>query len=343
MPEQLVITSHRPLAGQELLRYFVERNYRVRACSPSSAWPAAEGGQLNRELINRHPASLTCCMIDQPRIETLVQVLHTLEPAAIIHAPLWGLPVSAFPLAAYESVVTGTLHWLEAARQVYPRVPFIYLSSTQVYGDRSDTIIRDETETRFDFKDPAYLKGLTEAFPIEGSTHSLWGAAAVAADVLVQEYARSHHLPTCCLRIDSLCDPGNGTEDRRDLLSLIAHACLTGTEYLISKQVREIVSARDVAVLIEAFIRNPRPGEIYNVGGGKSETCSVLEAGQWIEELTGKSLPRKHSALPPLGEPCCHYSDGRHLHEHFPQWKVTESWKKLAQRVVETQRNRLAI
>jgi CDP-paratose 2-epimerase len=238
-------------------------------------------------------------------------------------------------------VVTGTLHWLEAARQVCPRVPFIFLSSTQVYGDRANTIAMEESASRIDFGAPAYLNGLTEDFPIEGSTHALRGAAAVAADVLVQEFARSFHLPACCFRVDALCDPGNGAQDPRDFLSQIVHGCRTGAEYVVQgnqgRQVREVVAARDVAALIEAFLERPQPGEVYNVGGGKSSSCSQLEAMQWVESLVGKPLRRRYDQARPLGEPDCYYSDPRHLRQHFPEWRVSETWRQTAQRVVEAQ------
>ncbi|MCE0499072.1 MAG: NAD-dependent epimerase/dehydratase family protein [Methylacidiphilales bacterium] len=349
MPKRLVITSHRPSAGQELIHTFIEEWYGVYglyAFSPAGAWPAADAGGLNRAVLDRQAAGLTCCIIDRPRVADLVKLLRKINPSAIVHAPLLGLPASSPPLEDYQAVVNGTLSWLEAARQACPGAPFIYISSTQVYGDRANTIAMKERADRFEFTDPVYVEGLTEAFPIEGSNHSLPGAAAVAADVLAQEFARSFHLPVCCLRVDSFCDPGNGREDRRDILSQIAHCCLTETEYVVhgdrGRQVREIISARDVATLIEAIIQEPRPGEIYNVGGGKPGTCSIHEAMEWIETVAGKPLSRRYSDVPPLGEPRCYYSDPRHLRDHYPKWQVTEPWKELARRVVEAQSARLA-
>ena len=345
---RLVITSHRPVAGQELIHSFVEWHgvWGVHAFSPASAWPVADAGGLNQALLNRQPAGLTCCIIDQPRIADLVKLLRTINPGAIVHAPLLGLPASSPPLEDYQAVVNGTLSWLEAARQACPATPFIYISSTQVYGDRANTIAMEERADRLEFTDPAYVDGLTEDFPLEGSTHSLLGAAAVAADVLAQEFARSFHLPVCCLRVDSLCDPGNGREDRRDILSQIAHCCLTGTEYVVhgdrGRQVREIISAWDVAMLIEAIVQEPRPGEIYNVGGGRPNTCSIEEAMQWIETVAGKPLHRNYSEIPSLGEPRCYYSNSRRLRDHYPKWQATEPWKKVARRVVEAQAVQLA-
>ncbi len=346
--KRLVVTTHRPAAHLEMLHYFGERYgyYGVYAFSSARAWPAAEAGGLNHAILDRQPAGLTCCIVDQPRVADLVEKLLKIGPNAILHAPLLGVPVSSDPLEDYQAVVNGTLVWLEAARQACPYVPFLHLSSNLVYGDRSNTIAMEPRGDRFEYTDPAYVDGLTEGFPIEGSTHSLLGAAAVAADVLAQEYARSYHLPVCCLRVDSICDPGNGPEDRRDVLSQIVHCCLTGTEYVVhgnrGRQVREVLSIRDLATLIDALIEKPHPGEIYNVGGGKPGSCSIEEMMQWVESVAGKPLRRTYREVTPLGEPNCYYSNTHRLHDHFPQWHISEPWKELARRTVETQAKQLA-
>ena len=347
MTRSVVVTSHRPAAGQELLRSLVETHgvWGVHAFSPASAWPAAKAGGLNQAILDQQAPGLTCCIVDDPRGEHLARILAKLDPGIILHAPLLGLAESSQPVEEYRTVVNGTLAWLEAARLACPQALFIHVSSTLVYGDRADTIPMEESGTRFAFTDPAYADGLTEEFPIEGSTHSLLGAAAVAADVLAQEYSRSLYLPVCCLRVDSVCDPGNGTEDRRDILSQIAHCCATGAEFVVrgnrGRQVREVLAARDLASLIDAISRNPRPGEIYNVGGGKSGTCSIEEAMDWIETVARRPLRRSYSKTPPMGEPCCYSSDTRRLREQYAEWQAAEPWKVLARRVVEAQLGRV--
>jgi CDP-paratose 2-epimerase len=344
----LLVTTHRPATHLELLHFFVERYgpYGVNAFSSSRAWPAAENGGLNHAILDRQPPGLTCHIVDHPGVAELVQKLHKVGPSVILHTPLLGLSASSSPLEDYQGVVNGTLVWLEAARQACPRVPFLHLSSSLVYGDRSDTIAMQENGNRFEYADSAYVKGLTEAFPIEGSTHSLLGAAAVAADVLAQEYARSYHLPVCCLRVDSICDPSNGMQDRRDVLSQMAHCCVTGTEYVVhghqGRQVREVLSIRDLATLVEALAQESHPGEIYNVGGGRLGSCSIEEMMQWIEIVAKKPLRCTYRDLPLPGEPACYYSDTRHLRAHLPGWSISEPWKDLALRAVETQTKRLS-
>lgn len=345
--KHFLLTTHRPAAHLELLHFFNERYglYGVHAFSNARAWPTVETRGLNHSILDRQPAGLTCWIVDHPSVEDLVVKLRKVEPSVILHTPFLGLPASPSPLEEYQAVVNGTLMWLEAARQACPHVPFLLLSSSLVYGDRSNTIAMKQGGDRFEYTDPVYVDGLGEQFPIEGSTHSMLGAAAVAADVLGQEYARSYHLPVCCLRVDSICDPGNGPEDRRDVLSQIVHCCLTGTEYVIhghqGRQVREVMSIRDLATLIEALIQKPSPGEIYNVGGGKPGSCSIEEMMRWVETLAGKPLRRAYREVPPLGEPNCYYSNTSHLKNHLPQWQISEPWKELARRTVETQTKQL--
>jgi len=344
----LLVTTHRPAAHLELLHFFVERYgpCGVHAFSSARAWPEAENGRLNHAILDRQPPGLTCWIMERPGVAELVEKLRQVGPSVILHAPLLGLPASSSPLEDYQAIVNGTLIWLEAVRQACPQVPFLHLSSSLVYGDRSNTIAMGEKRDRCDYADPAYVDGLTEEFPIEGSTHSLLGAAAVAADVLAQEYARSYHLPVSCLRVDSVCDPGNGLEDRRDVLSEMVHCCLTGTGYVVhghrGRQVREVLSIRDLATLVEAFGRDPRSGEIYNVGGGPSGSCSIAEMMQWVEIAAKRPLRRIYRDLPLPGEPNCYYSNTRHLRAHFPRWNISEPWKDLARRTVETQARQLA-
>lgn len=346
--QRLLVTTHRPFANLELLQHFGERYgpYGVHAFSSANAWPANQAGTLNHAVLDRQPPGLTCWIVDNPGVADLVTKLRQVQPSAIFHAPFLGLPASASPVKEYQAAVNDTLTWLEAVRQACPHVPFVHLSSTLVYGDRSNTIAMDQRGDRFEFTDPFFAEGLGEAFPIEGSTHSLLGAAAVAADVLAQEYARSYHLPVCCLRVDSICDPGNGFEDRRDVLSQIARCCLAGTEFIVhgldGRQVREVLSIRDLSTLVELLIENPRPGEIYNVGGGRPGSCSIREMMDSVESISGKTLRRGYRKAAQLGEPTCHYSDPRHLRDHFPQWEMSEPWKMLARRVVETQAGQLA-
>jgi CDP-paratose 2-epimerase len=341
-----VLTSHRPAAGQELVRSLVESvgTWGVNAFSLASAWPAGADGGRNQAVIDHLAPGMTCCVINEPRVDHLVKILGKLNPGVIVHAPLLGLAENPQPVDEYRSVVNGTLTWLEAARLACPEALFIHISSTLVYGDRADTIAIEERAKRLEFSDPNYADGLNEDFPTEGSTHSLFGAAAVAADVLAQEYSRSLYLPVCCLRVDAVCDPGNGAADRRDVLSQIAHCCATGAEYVVrgnrGRQVREILGAADLAALVAAIIRQPRPGSIYNVGGGKTGSCSIEEAMDWIETVANRRLRRTYSKTPPMGEPCCYFSDTTRLREDYPDWQPLEPWKILARRAVEAQLRR---
>jgi len=191
-----------------------------------------------------------------------------------------------------------------------------------------------ELATRFQFTDPAFAHGISEEFPIDQSTHSLAGAVAVACDVLVQEFGRSFHLPTCCLRVDSVCDPKNLISDQHDFLSQIGHGCRTSTPYSIyghhGKQVREVIHARDVASFMHAFIDHPRQAEVYNLGAGETQACSLVEAIKLLEDLTGKPLGQDYHEQPAPGEPMIYFCDSRKVKRDYPGWIVTKSLTEMA-------------
>jgi CDP-paratose 2-epimerase len=139
----------------------------------------------------------------------VLRLVEEVQPALIVHAAAQPSHdrAAAIPFDDFDTNAVGTLNLLEAARQVCPESPFVHMSTNKVYGDRPNTIALVELETRWDYKDPAFVEGIPETFPIDQSLHSLFGASKVAADVLVQEYGRYFGMPTCCLRGGCLTDP----------------------------------------------------------------------------------------------------------------------------------------
>src|SRR3954447_1636239 len=199
---------------------------------------------------------------------------------------------AAIPFADFDTNAVGTLNLLEGARQATPEAPFIHMSTNKVYGDLPNTIKLKELETRWDYADAAYEHGIPETFSIDQSKHSVFGASKVAADVMVQEYGRYFGMPTCCLRGGCLTGPNHSGVELHGFLSYLVRCNVEGRPYKIfgykGKQVRDNIHSEDVASLMHEFVLHPRKGEVYNVGGGKENSCSILEAFQMVEELTGK-------------------------------------------------------
>jgi CDP-paratose 2-epimerase len=201
------------------------------------------------------------------------------------------------------------------------------MSTNKVYGDAPNRIAMRELETRWEYSEAQYQEGIPETFPIDQSKHSLFGASKAAADIMVQEYGRYFGMPTCCLRGGCLTGPNHSGVEIHGFLSYLVMCNLEEREYRIygykGKQVRDNIHSYDVARFIYEFINDPRPGEVYNIGGGKSNSCSILEAFQLIEGLSGKRQRYTYVDQNRIGDHICYYSDLRKAKSHYPGWSVS--------------------
>jgi CDP-paratose 2-epimerase len=194
------------------------------------------------------------------------------------------------------------------------------MSTNKVYGDRPNTIALKELDTRWDYADPAYADGIAEDFPIDQSKHSLFGASKVAADVMVQEYGRYFGMPTCCLRGGCLTGPNHSGVELHGFLSYLVKCNLEGREYKVfgykGKQVRDNIHSHDVARFIEEFIKAPRPGEVYNIGGGRANSCSILEAFKIAEKFSGTNQVFQYVDQNRIGDHICYISNLAKMRAH---------------------------
>jgi CDP-paratose 2-epimerase len=238
----------------------------------------------------------------------------------------------------------GTLNLLEAARQACPESPFVHMSTNKVYGDAPNRIALRELETRWDYADPLYEHGIAETFTIDQSKHSLFGASKVAADVMVQEYGRYFNLPTCALRGGCLTGPNHSGVELHGFLSYLVKCNLEGREYKIfgykGKQVRDNIHSLDVARFMAAFVAAPRAGEVYNLGGGKANSCSILEAFKITEKFSGKRQSYTYLEQARAGDHICYYSDLRKMRAQYPGWDITQSLEDTIRQIVESWRQR---
>jgi CDP-paratose 2-epimerase len=276
-------------------------------------------------------------------------LLALIKPDAIVHAAAQPSHdrAAAIPFDDFDTNAVGTLNLLEATRQTCPEVPFVHMSTNKVYGDRPNMIALKELETRWDYDDPAYIDGISEDFPIDQSKHSLFGASKVAADVMVQEYGRYFGLPTCCLRGGCLTGPNHSGVELHGFLSYLVKCNLEGREYKIfgyrGKQVRDNIHSHDVAAFIGAFIERPRSAEVYNIGGGRSNSCSIWEAFTITEKFSGKPQAYQYLNENRTGDHICYISDLRKMRDHFPNWDITVSLEETIRQIVDAQRNRMAV
>jgi len=186
-----------------------------------------------------------------------------------------------------------------------------------------------ELATRFDYDDAEYEQGIAEHFSIDQSKHSLFGASKVSADISVQEYGRYFNMPTACLRGGCLTGPNHAGVELHGFLSYLIKCNIEELEYSVfgykGKQVRDNIHSYDVARFIEEFINAPRVAEVYNIGGGKDNSVSILEAFDLISQISGKPMKYKYVEQNRIGDHICYYSDLRKMKAHYPNWDITKS------------------
>ncbi len=257
------------------------------------------------------------------------QLIHAVKPQAIVHAaaqPSHDLAASR-PYDDFDVNAVGTLNLLEALRTLATDIPFVHLSTNKVYGDKPNELSLKELDTRWDYAEAADHQGIREDFGIDQSKHSLFGASKVAADVMVQEYGRYFDMPTCCLRGGCLTGPNHSGVELHGFLSYLIKCNIEQKPYTVfgykGKQVRDNIHSRDVSAFIECFLNAPRVAEVYNLGGGRDNSISVLEAFELISEITGKPMQYSVSDENRIGDHICYISDLSKMREHYPAWDIT--------------------
>lgn len=278
----------------------------------------------------------------------ILSLLQEIKPNAIVHAAAQPSHdrAAAIPFDDFDTNAVGTFNLLEAARQACPESPFVHMSTNKVYGDRPNTIRLKELETRWDYDDIAFEHGIAEDFSIDQSKHSLFGSSKVSADISVQEYGRYFGMPTCCLRGGCLTGPNHTGVELHGFLSYLVKCNLEGREYRVfgykGKQVRDNIHSLDVARFMEAFIESPRVAEVYNLGGGKANSCSILEAFSIAESFTGNKMKYTYVDENRIGDHICYYSDLRKMRTHYPKWDISISLADTIEQIVAAWKIRTA-
>src|ERR1044072_401411 len=348
---KLLVTGSCGLIGSEVCVFFarqgfqvagVDSNHRAVFFGPEgdTSWSLAP---LRSQIPDyRHAA------IDIRDRDAVLGLIDELRPDAIIHTAAQPSHdrAAAIPFLDFEVNALGTLHLLEAARQFCPESPFVFTSTNKVYGDRPNTLALAELETRWVYADTAYANGIPEDFSIDQSKHSIFGASKVAADVMVQEYGRYFNMPTCCLRGGCLTGPNHSGVELHGFLSYLIKCNLEGREYKIygykGKQVRDNIHSFDVVRFMEFFMASPRLAEVYNLGGGKANACSILEAFRKVEAITGKPMQWRYVEENRIGDHICYYSDLRKMCAHYPSWGITRNLDVIFEEIAESWNARLA-
>jgi len=350
MRKKLLITGSSGLIGSEVCYYFakelgyeihgVDNNQRAVLFGPQG------DTRWNQQRLQSDLKGFVHHELDIRDRQGVLDLISKVQPDAIVHAAAQPSHdrAAAIPFDDFDTNAVGTLNMLEAARRACPESPFVHMSTNKVYGDRPNTIELQELETRWDYADPTYEHGIAEDFSIDQSKHSLFGASKVAADVMVQEYGRYFGMPTCCLRGGCLTGPNHTGVELHGFLSYLVKCNLGGKEYRVfgykGKQVRDNIHSLDVARFMAAFVQLPRVAEVYNLGGGKDNSCSILEAFGIAEKFTGKAQKYIYVDENRIGDHICYYSDLRKMKTHYPNWDITQSLEETMRQIVEAWKSR---
>lgn len=345
----LLVTGSSGLIGSEVVDYFCELGWRVHGVDNNLRadffGPGGDTRWNQRRLLATHDGFRHRELDIRDRAGVL-ECLNQLKPAMVVHTaaqPSHDLAASR-PFDDFDVNAVGTLNLLEATRRHAPEAVFAHLSTNKVYGDRPNTIRLKELPTRWDYDHPAFANGISEDFPIDQSKHSLFGASKVAADVMVQEYGRYFGMKTCALRGGCLTGPNHSGVELHGFLSYLVKCNVEGRLYKVfgykGKQVRDNIHSLDVARFIHAFSENPRCGEVYNIGGGRANSTSILEAFDRVAALSGRKMQFEYVDQNRAGDHICYISDLAKMRAHYPSWDITKTLDDVFREIHEASRAR---
>lgn len=342
--KKIFVTGSSGLIGSEVCTFFAQQGFAVHGLDNNqrAVFFGAQGDtRWNQKRLVETLPDFTHHELDIRDREGLSSLIGKLRPNIIVHTASQPSHDRAadIPFADFDTNAVGTLNLLEAARQHCPESPFIHMSTNKVYGDAPNAIPMVELETRWDYADETYAGGIAETFTIDQSKHSLFGASKLAADVMVQEYGRYFNMPTCALRGGCLTGPNHSGVQLHGFLNFLIRCNIEERPYTVfgyqGKQVRDNIHSQDVAAFMWAFAQAPRCGEVYNMGGGKANSCSILEAFQRVEAISGKPMQHSYDETARIGDHVCYYSDLSKIQAHYPDWQMTKSLDDIFQEIVD--------
>ncbi len=328
----VLVTGSSGLVGSEAVRFYDERGADVIGIDNNMrAMFFGPGGDTmwNLRHLQASTSRFTALDIDIRDQSAIFDLFRQHRFDLIVH---WaGQPshdkAREIPLLDFEVNALGTVHLLEATRLHAPDATFALMSTNKVYGDAPNELPLVEQDTRWAYARAEDRHGVSEHCRIDQSLHSLFAASKTGSDVMAQEYGRSYGLNVGIFRCGCLTGPSHSGVELHGFLSYLAKATVTGRPYTIfgykGKQVRDHLHSLDVIHAVDAFADNPRPGEVYNLGGGNENSASVLEAIALVEAESGRGLQTTYSDESRIGDHICYISDCRKFARHYPQWAVT--------------------
>ncbi|OLP20477.1 NAD-dependent epimerase [Leptolyngbya sp. 'hensonii'] len=346
---QVLVTGSSGLIGSEAVEFYDREGHQVTGVDNNMRaefFGKAGDTTWNLHRLKEKTSRFEHCNIDIRDRAQLSDLFQSKHFDLIIHCAAQPSHDKAcqIPLLDFEVNALGTINLLETARQFCPEAVFIHMSTNKVYGDAPNEVPRIETEKRYDYANADDYHGIAETCRIDQCLHSLFGASKTAADVVAQEYGRYFGMKVGIFRGGCLTGPSHSGVELHGFLSYLVKVAVTGGTYKVfgyqGKQVRDNIHSYDVIQAFEAFRRNPQPGEVYNLGGGRDNSVSILEAFDLIENLTGHKVNWVYVDQNRIGDHICYISDLRKLKSHFSEWQITWNLTNILQEMIAAEQER---
>jgi CDP-paratose 2-epimerase len=348
---KILVTGSSGLIGSEAVTFFDSRGHEVTGIDNNmrAVFFGPQGDtSWNRDRLLSSTKSFKHVELDIRNRDDVLKFFGENKFDAVIHCAAQPSHDKAADIALMDFDVNavGTVNLLEATRQNFPESPFIHVSTNKVYGDSPNELPLKELETRWEYADPKDYNGITEECRIDRTLHSLFGASKTAGDVMAQEYGRYFNMPVGIFRGGCLTGPSHSGVELHGFLSYLVKQIVSGGPYTIfgykGKQVRDQIHSFDVVRAFEEFINAPRAGEVYNLGGGRDNSASMMESIKMVEDMTGRKLNSTYSDKNRIGDHICYISDLTKLKTHYPNWSITKSLPKICEEIVEAQGSKAA-
>jgi len=351
---RVLVTGSAGLIGSEAVRFFAEKGFDVIGIDNdlrASFFGPEASTKWNRDLLKeKYGRQYQHYDVDIRNRETMENIFreYSSDLDLIIHTAAqpshdWA---AKDPHEDFTVNANGTLVLLEATRQFAPKAVFIFTSTNKVYGDTPNLLPLRELETRWEIEPGhRYEIGIDETMSIDSSKHSLFGASKVAADILVQEYGRYFGMKTASFRGGCLTGPSHSGAQLHGFLAYLMQCTISGNPYTVfgykGKQVRDNIHSYDLVNAFFHFYKNPRSGEVYNMGGSRYSNCSMKEAIAMCQEIAGKKLKHSYTDDNRSGDHIWYISDVRKFQSHYPAWKYKYDMRGILQEIFEAQAARM--
>ena len=341
---RILVTGSGGLIGSEAASYFlkdksnkvlgVDNNMRKVFFGP--------GGDVSKTISRlRKSLNYIHANVDITNQKIIEKLFLDFVPDLVIHCAAQPShdKAASIPHLDFSVNANGTLNLLEAFRKLKKSDSvFIHVSTNKVYGDGPNHLKLIEGDKRYDFAEAKYKEGISENFSIDNCLHSLFGASKVAGDVMAQEYGRYFGLNVGVFRGGCLTGPQHAGVELHGFLSYIVKCAKNNIPYTIfgykGKQVRDQIHCHDVVSVFEHFANNPKQGEVYNLGGGKDNSASILEIIDMMKSSGDLDLSYKYDETARTGDHICYYSDMSKFRNDYPEWKIKYSLKDIVEEMI---------